>query len=86
MYSSFTIDIITAVLWSCYRGSLDRQSMILERRLSREHDRRPSGDGTRLHLEEVKLRRKSTETAAVKAIAVKYVCILKLLSLVFVVL
>ena len=64
--------VVAAVLSYCYRGSLDRQSMILERRLSREHDRRPSGDGTRLHLEEVKLRRKSTETAAVRTVAVKY--------------
>ena len=60
--------------------------MILERRLSREHDRRPSADGTRLHLEEVKLRRKSTETTAVKTVAVKYVCVMMLLSLTFVVL
>ena len=47
--------------------------MILERRLSREHDRRPSGDGSRLHLEEVKLRKKSTEIPAIKTVAVKYV-------------
>ena len=46
--------------------------MILERRLSREHERRPSTEGTRLQLEEVKLRRKSTETAAVKTVAIKY--------------
>ena len=48
--------------------------MYLERRRSREHERRPSTEGGRLQSEEVKLRRKSIETNAAKTVAVKYVC------------
>ena len=48
--------------------------MYRDRRRSREHERRPSTESGRLQLEEVKLRRTSTETNAAKAVAVKYVC------------
>ena len=63
---------------SHYRGSLDRQSVLADRRHSREHDRRPSGDISRLQLDEqpVRLRRKSKEAFAVKNKPTKYVDVL----------
>ena len=69
----------TLYVFSYYRGSLDRQSVIAERRHSREHDRRPSGDATRLQLDEqppVRLRKKSREAFAIKSKPIKYVNIL----------
>lgn len=66
----------TLYLFSHYRGSLDRQSVIAERRHSREHDRRPSGDATRLQLDEqppVRLRKKSREAFAIKNKPIKCV-------------
>ena len=66
----------TLYVFSYYRGSLDRQSVIAERRHSREHDRRPSGDATRLQLDEqppVRLRKKSREAFAIKNKPIKYV-------------
>ena len=61
---------------SYYRGSLDRQSALAERRHSREHDRR---DISRLQLDEqppVRLRKKSKEAFAVKNKPIKYVDVL----------